>query len=105
MTNKRNPSPRDQPCKCTHRCNSAGTSSDVLLIRARAAREEFAGLANLAMPKRVVRFQVKIVGKAYPVVDLASSKTKAFRWTYKTALDIAIQFEEKFKEGAESLEK
>lgn len=67
----------------------------VLLIRTRAAREEFARLANLVVPKKDIRFQVKTVGKAYHVIDLATGKTKAFRWSYKAALDIAIQFEEK----------
>lgn len=67
----------------------------VMLIRTRAARENFARLANLVMPKKDVRFQVKTVGKAYHVIDLYTGKAWAFRWTYKAALDMAIQFEEK----------
>jgi hypothetical protein len=67
----------------------------VLLIRTRAAREEFARRAGLVMPNKDVRFQVKTVGKAYHIVDLSTGKTKAFRWTYQAALDMAIQFEEK----------
>ena len=68
---------------------------DALLIRTHAARGEFARLAGLAAPDKKVRFQVKTVGKAFHIVDLATGKTKAFRWTYKAALDMAIQFEEK----------
>jgi hypothetical protein len=66
----------------------------VLMIRTHAAREEFARLANLVMPEKKVRFQVKTVGKAYHVVDLSTGKTKAFRWTHKAALEMAMQFEE-----------
>lgn len=66
-----------------------------LLIRTYQARETFARLANLVMPEKKVRFQVKTVGKAYHVIELATGKTKAFRWTYKAALDMAMQFEEK----------
>lgn len=64
-----------------------------LMIRTHAARGEFARLVGLAMPEKKVRFQVKTVGKAYHVVDLVTNKTKAFRWTYQAALDMAIQFE------------
>ncbi|ANI54392.1 hypothetical protein [Pseudomonas sp. DR 5-09] len=67
----------------------------VLMIRTQAARETFARLAGLVIPEKKVRFQVKTVGKAFHVVDLSTGKTKAFRWTYKAALDMAIQFEEK----------
>jgi hypothetical protein len=65
----------------------------VLMIRTQAARGEFARLAGMAMPEKQVRFQVKTVGKAYHIVDLVTGKTKAFRWTYQAAVDIAIQFE------------
>jgi len=33
------------------------------------------------------------VGKAFHIVDLVTNKTKAFRWTYQAAVDMAIQFE------------
>lgn len=66
-----------------------------LLIRTQAARGEFARLANVTLPAKPVRFQVKTVGKAYHVVDLVTNKTKAFRWTYAAAVDFAIQLEEK----------
>jgi len=75
-----------------------------LFIRTYAARETFARLANLVMPEKKVRFQVKTVGKAYHVIDLDTGKTKAFRWTYKAALDMAMQFEEKAKRPAEGAE-
>lgn len=74
---------------------------NALLIRTYEARETFARLANLVMPEKKVRFQVKTVGKAYHVIDLATGKTKAFRWTYKAALDMAMQFEEKANQPAE----
>lgn len=72
----------------------------VLMIRTQAARETFARLAGLVMPEKKVRFQVKTVGKAFHIVDLATGKTKAFRWTYRAALDMAIQFEEKANRSA-----
>ncbi|WP_223504649.1 hypothetical protein [Pseudomonas sp. BF-R-24] len=65
----------------------------VLMIRTQAARGEFARLAGMAMPEKQVRFQVKTVGKAYHIVDLVTGKTKAFRWTYQAAIDMAIQLE------------
>lgn len=64
-----------------------------LMIRTHAARGEFARLVGLVMPEKKVRFQVRTVGKAYHVVDLVTNKTKAFRWTYQAAMDMAIQFE------------
>jgi Pyruvate/2-oxoacid:ferredoxin oxidoreductase gamma subunit len=64
-----------------------------LMIRTRAARGEFARLVGLPLPEKKVRFQVKTVGKAYHVIDLVTDKVKAFRWTYKAAIDMAIQFE------------
>jgi hypothetical protein len=66
----------------------------VLMIRTQAARERFVQLAGLAMPEKKVRFQVKTVGKAFHIVDLVTGKTTAFRWSYRAAIDIAIQFEE-----------
>lgn len=67
-----------------------------LMIRPHASLEEFARLGNLVMPEKRVRFQVMSKGsKAYHIVDLVTGKTHAFRWSYKSAVDIAIQFEEK----------
>ncbi|AZZ76651.1 hypothetical protein CCX46_16335 [Pseudomonas sp. RU47] len=67
----------------------------VLMIRTQEARETFAKLAALVIPETKVRFQVRKAGKAFHIVDLSTGQTKAFRWTYKAALDMAIQFEEK----------
>lgn len=67
----------------------------LLMIRTDAARETFARLAGLVMPEKKVRFQVTVVGKAYRVVEISTGKTMAFRWNYKAALDMAIQFEDK----------
>lgn len=68
----------------------------VLLIRTRAAREEFARLANLPKPVKHVRFQVKTAGpKAYHIIDLLTDKTCGFRFEYASAIDFAIQLEEK----------
>lgn len=64
-----------------------------MLIRSAAARGEFARLANVTLPAKPVRFQVRTVGKAYHIVDLITGKTKAFRWTYAAAVDMAKQFE------------
>jgi len=67
----------------------------VLMIRTHAARGEFARLANLVMPGKKVRFQVKTVGpKAYHIVDLVTGKTRGFRFEYASAVDFAIQLEE-----------
>lgn len=66
----------------------------VLMIRTHAARETFARLAGLVMPEKKVRFQVTIVGKSFRVVNISTGKTIAFRWTYKAALEMAIQFED-----------
>ncbi|MEO8645656.1 hypothetical protein [Pseudomonas sp.] len=68
----------------------------VMLIRSAAARGEFARLANLPKPEKRVRFQVKTVGKkAYHIIDLVTDKTCGFRFEYASAVDYAIQLEEK----------
>ncbi|MDR9749879.1 hypothetical protein RG836_00330 [Pseudomonas sp. SZMC_28357] len=67
----------------------------VLLQKTHAARIEFFSRVDQVMPPKKVRYQVKAVGEAYHVVDLSSGKTKAFRWNYKAAMDIAMQFEDK----------
>ncbi len=64
-----------------------------LMVRSQMAREEFARRVNLVMPEKQVRFQVQTVGNAYHIVDLGTGKTKAFRWIYKAAVDMASQFE------------
>jgi hypothetical protein len=66
---------------------------DALLIRTHAARGEFARLAGLAAPDKKVRFQVKTVGNAYHIIDLVTGKTKAFRFNYRVAVNMAIAFE------------
>ena len=77
----------------------------VLLIRTKAAREDFARLANLPKPEKAVRFQVKNVGpKAYHIVDLVTGKTRGFRFDHAAAVDCAIQLEEeanRLPEGAQ----
>jgi hypothetical protein len=67
----------------------------VLLQKTNAARIDFFTRVDVIMPPKKVRFQVKAVGEAYHVIDLSTDKTKAFRWTYKAALEMAMQFEEK----------
>ena len=43
-----------------------------------------------------MRFQVKTVGpKAYHIVDRVTGKTRGFRFEYASAVDFAIQLEEK----------
>ncbi|MFJ2329553.1 MULTISPECIES: hypothetical protein [Pseudomonas] len=74
-----------------------------LFVRSRAAREEFARLAGLATPEEKVRFQVKTVGNAYHIVDLVTGKTKAFRFNYQVALNMAIAFEKQANRLAEGV--
>ena len=64
-----------------------------LRLRAVIATSEFYSLIGKEPPVQKVRFQVRSVGKAYHVVDLVTGKTKAFRWTYAAAVDMAIQYE------------
>lgn len=74
-----------------------------LMIRSYAARGEFARLAGLAAPDKKVRFQVKTVGNAYHIVDLANGKTKAFRFNYQVAVNMAIAFEKQANRLAEGV--
>lgn len=76
---------------------------DALLIRTHAARGEFACLAGLAAPDKKVRFQVKTVGNAYHIVDLVTGKTKAFRFNYQVAVNMAIAFEKQANRLAEGV--
>jgi hypothetical protein len=65
-----------------------------LMQRTAIARGEFALRVNAVMPEKAVRFQVVIKGpKAYHIVDLVTDKTRAFRFDYGSAVDIAIQLE------------
>jgi IS4 transposase len=67
-----------------------------LMVRSQMAREEFARLVNLVMPEKPVRYQVKNVGpKAYHIIDLVTGKTCGFRFEHASAVDYAIQLEEK----------
>lgn len=75
----------------------------VLMIRTHAAREEFARLVGLVMPAKPVRFQVQTVGKAYHIVDLVTGKTKAFRFNYQVAVNMAIAFEKQANRLAEGV--
>lgn len=76
---------------------------NALFVRSRAAREEFARLAGLATPDKIVRFQVRNVGNAYHIVDLVTGKTKAFRFNYQVALNMAIAFEKQANRLAEGV--
>ncbi|WKV98322.1 hypothetical protein PYV50_08650 [Pseudomonas sp. H22_DOA] len=76
---------------------------NALFVSSRAAREEFARLAGLATPDKIVRFQVRTVGNAYHIVDLVTGKTKAFRFNYQVAVNIAITFEKQANRLAEGL--
>ncbi|WP_277757997.1 hypothetical protein [Pseudomonas sp. A34-9] len=76
---------------------------NALFVRSHAARGEFARLAGLAAPDKKVRFQVKSVGNAYHIVDLVTGKTKAFRFNYQVAVNIAIAFEKQANRLAEGL--
>jgi hypothetical protein len=67
-----------------------------LMVRSQMAREEFARLVNLVMLEKPVRYQVKNVGpKAYHIIDLVTGKTCGFRFEHASAVDYAIQLEEK----------
>lgn len=76
---------------------------NALFVRSRAAREEFARLAGLATPDKNVRFQVRTIGNAYHIVDLVTGKTKAFRFNYQVALNMAIAFEKQANRLAEGV--
>jgi hypothetical protein len=67
-----------------------------LLQQTNAARAAFFGRTDRPMPPKPVRFQVtgESVGM-FQIVDLATGKTRAFREAYKSAHDLAMQFEEK----------
>ncbi|MGX1087453.1 hypothetical protein [Pseudomonas sp. AP3_22 TE3818] len=70
----------------------------VAALRARAsiATAAFYAMIGQASPAQKVRFQVKTVGpKAYHIVDLVTGKTRGFRFEYASAVDFAIQLEEK----------
>lgn len=76
---------------------------NALFVRSRAAREEFARLAGLATPEKIVRFQVRTIGNAYHIVDLVTGKTKAFRFNYQVAVNMAIAFEKQANRLAEGV--
>jgi hypothetical protein len=76
---------------------------NALFVRTHAARGEFARLAGVAAPDKKVRFQVKSVGNAYHIVDLVTGKTKAFRFNYQVAVNIAIAFEKQANRVAEGV--
>jgi hypothetical protein len=68
----------------------------VLLRKTHAARIEFFDLVDRVMPPKKVRFQVcGESGGMFRVIDLSSGKTRAFRETFKSAYDLAMQFEDK----------
>jgi hypothetical protein len=70
----------------------------VAALRARTsiATTAFYALIGKEPPMQKVRFQVKTVGpKAYHIVDLVTGKTRGFRFEYASAVDFAIQLEEK----------
>ncbi|MFJ2386257.1 hypothetical protein [Pseudomonas koreensis] len=76
---------------------------NALFFRTHAARGEFARLAGLAAPDKKVRFQVKTIGNAYHIVDLVTGKTKAFRFNYQVAVNMAIAFEKQANRLAEGV--
>lgn len=76
---------------------------NALFVRTHAARGEFARLAGVAAPDKKVRFQVKSVGNAYHIVDLVTGKTKAFRFNYQVAVNMAIAFEKQANRLAEGV--
>jgi hypothetical protein len=76
---------------------------NALFVRTHAARGEFARLAGVAAPDKKVRFQVKSVGNAYHIVDLVTGKTKAFRFNYQVAVNMAIAFEKQANRVAEGV--
>ena len=66
-----------------------------LLQKTQAARIEFFSRVDRIMPPKKVRFQVSGTGKGmYQVIDLSSGKPRAFRESFKSAYDLALQFEE-----------
>lgn len=67
-----------------------------LLQKTHAARTEFARIIGTSKPDKAVRFQVVTKGQnAYQIVDLITRKTHAFRFDHASAVDYAIQLENK----------
>ncbi|MGU9856214.1 hypothetical protein [Pseudomonas sp. LF245] len=64
-----------------------------LRIRSRIATAEFYALIGKEQPVQQIRFQIKTVGNAYHIVELATGKVKGFRWKWKDASNFAQELE------------
>lgn len=67
----------------------------VLLRKTHVARIEFFERLDRVMPPKKIRFQVSGASKGmYQVIDLSTGKPRAFRDSFKSAYDLALQYEE-----------
>ena len=64
-----------------------------LHIRSRIATEDFYAIIGRELPKQKIRFQIRNVGNAYHIVELATGKVKGFRWNWKDASNFAQALE------------
>ncbi|NWB92294.1 hypothetical protein [Pseudomonas agarici] len=64
-----------------------------LSIRSSIATAEFYALIGKEPPGQKIRFQIRIAGKAYHIVEIATGKVKGFRWTWKEASNFAQALE------------
>jgi len=64
-----------------------------LHIRSRIATEDFYAIIGQEPPAQKIRFQIKNVGNAYHIIELATGKVKGFRWTWKEASNFAQALE------------
>jgi hypothetical protein len=66
---------------------------EALRLRAVIATSEFYSMIGRELPVQQIRYQVVTKGKAYHIIELATSKVKGFRWTWKEAVNFAQQLE------------
>jgi len=64
-----------------------------LHIRSRIATKDFYAMIGKEPPAQKIRFQIKNVGNAYHITELATGKVKGFRWTWKDASNFAQALE------------
>lgn len=64
-----------------------------LHMRSRLATAEFYAMIGKEPPALKIRFQIRNVGNAYHIVELATDKVKGFRWTWKDASNFAQALE------------
>ncbi|MBA6044058.1 MULTISPECIES: hypothetical protein [Pseudomonas] len=64
-----------------------------LHMRSRLATAELYAIIGKEPPAQKIRFQIRNVGNAYHIVEIATDKVKGFRWTWKEASNFAQALE------------